>query len=180
MAGFPEMLAKRRLFLIAIDEAHCISQWGHDFRPDYGRLGEHLSRLRPAPVVALTATATPIVQNDLAVQLGLEQPARFVHGFRRANIAIEVVETAPSQRAELTGQLLREAERRPAIVYTPIHTHAQAGPKPGRRTRRLLSRCGLSRRARCPASPASPRRVPRGSDRGYGGDHCLWHGDRQS
>jgi len=126
VAGFPEMLAKRRLFLIAIDEAHCISQWGHDFRPDYGRLGEHLSRLRPAPVVALTATATPIVQNDLAVQLGLEQPARFVHGFRRANIAIEVVETAPSQRAELTGQLLREAERRPAIVYTPTRKQAQS------------------------------------------------------
>jgi superfamily II DNA helicase RecQ len=88
--------------------------------------GQHLPRLRPAPVMALTATATPSVQNDIAEQLGLVQPARFVHGFRRANIAIEVVETAPSQRAELTGQLLWEAERRPAIVYTPTRKQAQS------------------------------------------------------
>ncbi|HTV53454.1 MAG TPA: ATP-dependent DNA helicase RecQ, partial [Terriglobia bacterium] len=124
--GFPEMLAKRPLSLIAIDEAHCISQWGHDFRPDYRRLGQHLPRLRPAPVVALTATATPIVQNDIAGQLGLINPARFVHGFRRANIAIEVVEIPPSDRAELAGKLLREAESRPAIVYTPTRKQAQS------------------------------------------------------
>jgi RecQ family ATP-dependent DNA helicase len=124
--GFPEMLAKRPLSLIAVDEAHCISQWGHDFRPDYRRLGQHLPRLRPAPVVALTATATPVVQNDIAEQLGLIKPARFVHGFRRANIAVEVVEIPPSQRAELTGQLLREDGRRPAIVYTPTRKQAQS------------------------------------------------------
>ena len=126
VAGFPDMLAKRPLSLIAIDEAHCISQWGHDFRPDYRMLGQHLPRLRPAPVMALTATATPIVQNDIAEQLGLAQAARFVHGFRRANIAIEVVEIAPSQRAELTGELLREAERRPAILYTPTRKQAES------------------------------------------------------
>src|SRR5215510_9632229 len=119
VAGFPEMLAKRKPSLIAIDEAHCISQWGHDFRPDYRMLGKHVPKLRPAPLVALTATATPVVQNDIVEQLGLVQPARFVHGFRRANIAIEVVEIAPSLRAEVASGLLREAERRPAIVYTP-------------------------------------------------------------
>src|SRR5262249_46945426 len=119
VAGFPDLLAKRPLSLIAIDEAHCISQWGHDLRPGDRMVGQHLPRLRPAPVVALTATATPVVQNDIAEQLGLAQPARFVHGFRRANIAMEIVEIAPSQRAELAGELLREAERRPAIVYTP-------------------------------------------------------------
>jgi DNA topoisomerase-3 len=85
----------------AIDEAHCISQWGHDFRPDYRMLGKYLPLLRPAPVMALTATATPVVQNDIAEQLGLAQATRFIHGFRRANIAIEVVEVAPSQRAAL-------------------------------------------------------------------------------
>ena len=126
VAGFPDMLAKRPLSLIAIDEAHCISQWGHDFRPDYRMLGQHLPRFRPAPVMALTATATPIVQNDIAEQLGLAQPVRFVHGFRRANVAIEVVEIAPSQRGELTGQLLREAERRPAIVYAPTRKQAES------------------------------------------------------
>src|SRR5215510_7458900 len=94
VAGFPEMLAKRKPSLIAIDEAHCISQWGHDFRPDYRMLGQYLPSLRPAVVIALTATATPIVQDDISQQLGLTQPARFIHGFRRGNIAIEVVEVA--------------------------------------------------------------------------------------
>ncbi len=126
MAGFPEMLAKRLPSLIAIDEAHCISQWGHDFRPDYRMLGQYLPRFRPAPVIALTATATPVVQNDIVEQLGLAQTNRFVHGFRRANIAIEVVEIAPSQRAELAGELLQEAKRRPAIVYTPTRKHAES------------------------------------------------------
>lgn len=126
VAGFPEMLAKRPLSLIAIDEAHCISQWGHDFRPDYRMLGQHLPRFRPAPVIALTATATPIVQNDIAEQLGMAQQARFVHGFRRDNIGIEVCEIAPSQRAALTGQLLRAPERRPAIVYTPTRKQAES------------------------------------------------------
>jgi DNA topoisomerase III len=124
VAGFPEMLAKRKPSLIAIDEAHCISQWGHDFRPDYRMLGQYLPTLRPAPVIGLTATATPVVQNDIAVQLGLAEPALFIQGFRRDNLAIEVVEVAPSQRAALTLELLLEETRRPAIVYTP--TRAQA------------------------------------------------------
>lgn len=83
VASFPEMLAKRKPSLIAIDEAHCISQWGHDFRPDYRMLGQYLPALRPAPVMALTATATPLVQKDIARQLRLARPALFIHGFRR-------------------------------------------------------------------------------------------------
>ena len=124
LSGFPEMLAKRKPTLVAVDEAHCISQWGHDFRPDYRRLGEHLPKLRPAPVIALTATATPLVQNDIAEQLGLPQLTRFIHGFRRANLAIEAVEVVPSQRAAMTAELLADEERRPAIVYTPTRKQA--------------------------------------------------------
>jgi RecQ family ATP-dependent DNA helicase len=125
VTGFPEMLAKRQLSLIVVDEAHCISQWGHDFRPDYRRLGQYVPSLRPAPVIALTATATPPVQDDIAEQLGLGQPARFIHGFRRTNIAIEIVEVAPSERSPLTRELLADAQRRPAIVYTPTRKQAE-------------------------------------------------------
>jgi DNA topoisomerase-3 len=72
VSGFAEMLGRRKPTLIAIDEAHCISQWGHDFRPDYRLLGGYLPMLRPAPVIALTATATAVVQQDIRNQLGLE------------------------------------------------------------------------------------------------------------
>jgi len=126
VAGFPEMLAKRPVSLIVVDEAHCISQWGHDFRPDYRRLGQYVPSLRPAPVIALTATATHPVQNDIVEQLGLTHPARFIHGFRRSNIAIEVVEVSPSERASLTRELLADAARRPAIVYTPTRKQAES------------------------------------------------------
>src|ERR1019366_4637668 len=68
--GFPAMLAKRKPNLVAIDEAHCISQWGHDFRPDYRMIGQHLPHFRPAPVIAMAATATTLVQNDIVEQLG--------------------------------------------------------------------------------------------------------------
>jgi DNA topoisomerase III len=124
--GFPEMLAKRKPSLIAIDEAHCISQWGHDFRPDYRMLGQYLPSFRPAPVLALTATATPLVQKDIAAQLGLSSIKHFIHGFRRENIGIEIVEALPSHRPQLALAILREAANRPAIVYTPTRKQAEA------------------------------------------------------
>jgi DNA topoisomerase-3 len=126
VSGFPEMLAKRKPSLVAIDEAHCISQWGHDFRPDYRMLGQYLPTLRPAPVIALTATATPVVQHDIAEQLGLERPANFIQGFRRENLAVEVVEAPPSARGDLTLDLLLDESRRPAIVYAPTRAQATA------------------------------------------------------
>jgi RecQ family ATP-dependent DNA helicase len=119
--GFPEMLAKRPPALIAIDEAHCISQWGHDFRPDYRMIGQHLPALRngagTVPVLALTATATPTVQNDIVTQLGMKSPARFIHGFRRDNLAIEVVELSMPERPHAICRLLAKRSHRPAIVY---------------------------------------------------------------
>jgi len=124
--GFPELLARRPPALIAVDEAHCISQWGHDFRPDYRMLGLRLPQLRPAPVIALTATATPLVQDDIASQLGLLSPARFIHGFRRTNIAVEVAELRPSGRRQAVRAVLADPGRRPAIVYAPTRKEAEA------------------------------------------------------
>ncbi|HTV25029.1 MAG TPA: ATP-dependent DNA helicase RecQ [Polyangiaceae bacterium] len=127
VAGFPELLGRRALGLVAIDEAHCISQWGHDFRPDYRLLGQRLPLLRPAPVVALTATATPTVQRDIVAQLGLESSAqRFIHGFRRHNLALEAIEIAPKQRPAQALEWLSGAGRLPAIVYAPTRKAAEA------------------------------------------------------
>ncbi|RKG75907.1 DNA topoisomerase III [Corallococcus sp. CA049B] len=128
--GFVELLARRTPSLIAIDEAHCISQWGHDFRPDYRLLGSRLPLLRPAPVVALTATATPDVQKDIVQQLGLRGSRggaahTFIHGFRRTNIAIEVRELNPGARGDAILSLLRNPEHRPAIVYASTRKHAE-------------------------------------------------------
>jgi len=124
--GFPEMLAKRPPVLIAVDEAHCISHWGHDFRPDYRMLSERLPMLRPAPVIALTATATPLVQRDIVEQLAIPEAKLFIHGFRRTNIAVEVVEAKPSARGAVVRRVLEDAGRRPAIVYSPTRKETEA------------------------------------------------------
>jgi ATP-dependent DNA helicase RecQ len=124
--GFPEMLAKRKPALIAIDEAHCISQWGHDFRPDYRMLGQYLPALRPAPVLALTATATPTVQRDILTQLGLTSAKKFIHGFRRDNLGIEVGEVPMPMRGDLICDLLKDPSRRPAIIYAPARKTAES------------------------------------------------------
>ena len=136
--GFAGMLAKRRPTLIAVDEAHCISQWGHDFRPDYRMLGQYLPAIRGdaegtsceesprSPILALTATATPAVQSDIVEQLGMVNPKLFIHGFRRENLAIEVIEVPTPQRAGVICSLLSGEARRPAIVYAPSRRVAES------------------------------------------------------
>ncbi len=123
--GFPEMLAKRKPALIAVDEAHCISQWGHDFRPDYRTLGQFLPALRPSPIIALTATATPAVQQDILRALNLADPAVFITGFRRSNLHLEVAETSKPQRLEMMRKLLAPDAARPAIIYAQSRKAAE-------------------------------------------------------
>ncbi len=123
--GFVDMLRKGTLALIAVDEAHCISQWGHDFRPDYRNLARHIQTLRPVPVIALTATATPQVQKDIVSELKLDKAKLFIHGFRRTNLAVEVVEVSKPRRKEMARKLLADSSSRPAIVYAPSRKDAE-------------------------------------------------------
>jgi ATP-dependent DNA helicase RecQ len=90
---FFERLLNRHISLFVIDEAHCVSQWGHDFRPDYLSLGSIAKRLGRPPILALTATATQEVQDDIVRQLGMHEPHVTITGFARPNLRFEVRRT---------------------------------------------------------------------------------------
>ncbi len=113
--GFQRFLESLNLRLIAIDEAHCISEWGHDFRPDYRTLSDLRARFPHTPVMALTATATERVRQDIVEHLRLGDGAQFVSSFDRANLAYSV---RPRKRAweSLLG-LLDERRGQSAIIY---------------------------------------------------------------
>ncbi|MBK8975752.1 MAG: ATP-dependent DNA helicase RecQ [Planctomycetes bacterium] len=117
-----------------IDEAHCISQWGHDFRPDYLRLGEAIERLGRPPVTALTATATPAVRADVVAQLGLRDPVTILTGFDRPNLSFEVRDAAARGDkllvaeelvAETGGACLIYAASRRSVEEVAAHFHAR-------------------------------------------------------
>jgi ATP-dependent DNA helicase RecQ len=111
--------------LVVVDEAHCVSSWGHDFRPDYLRIGAAVDRLGRPPVLALTATAGGPVRDDIVAHLGLRDPARVVTGFDRPNLHLEV-------RTFTTGDGKRDAvlewaaaARRPGLVYAATRADAE-------------------------------------------------------
>jgi ATP-dependent DNA helicase RecQ len=119
-------LQNQRIGLLAVDEAHCISEWGHDFRPDYLHLAEARRRLGNPLTAALTATATPQVQNDIARLLELGEARRIVTGFNRPNLYFEVryaSGTDPKLRA--LSELLSQHQTGAAIVYTGTRRDAE-------------------------------------------------------
>jgi ATP-dependent DNA helicase RecQ len=124
--GFVALLERCAIPLVAVDEAHCISHWGHDFRPDYLRIGSLVGRLRPPRILACTATATPAVRREILVQLGLDQGpcAVILRGFARPNLhlAARSVDGPKDARVELSRALRAalgdaRAPRGAAIVY---------------------------------------------------------------
>ena len=115
LSGFRKYLRNFQVSLIAIDEAHCISEWGHDFRPDYRNLKILRSDFPDVPVIALTATATPRVREDIVAQLDLREGRRFISSFNRANLTYNV---QPKRAAFSTLlALLRQHQDGPTIVY---------------------------------------------------------------
>ncbi|WP_428268670.1 RecQ family ATP-dependent DNA helicase [Haliangium sp.] len=115
-----------RLELLAIDEAHCISEWGHDFRPDYRRLGSLVATLRPPRLVALTATATPEVREDIATQLRMGQPIFHVRGFDRPNLTLTVERAGGA--ADKCTRLVEKVRTRTggvALVYAATRKNAE-------------------------------------------------------
>jgi ATP-dependent DNA helicase RecQ len=118
---FCEAIAQRRIDLLAVDEAHCVSEWGHDFRPDYLRLPQIAERLGRPTVMACTATATEAVAAEIAARFEMRDPLQVRSGFDRPNLSFDVVRLegkgSKARRLALLQCGLSEAENRPAIVY---------------------------------------------------------------
>jgi ATP-dependent DNA helicase RecQ len=115
---FLEAIGVHGVNRLAIDEAHCLSEWGHDFRPDYLRLSDVRERLGSPPTIALTATATPRVARDIVRALGLQDPVVARTGFDRPNLFFEVIRAAGQEgKQRMLGSALREQDRLPAVVY---------------------------------------------------------------
>ncbi|WP_116109139.1 DNA helicase RecQ [Lewinella sp. IMCC34191] len=113
--GFFTFLRRRRVCLFAIDEAHCISAWGHDFRPEYTRLRQLKQAFPDVPVLALTATADRLTRRDMAEQLGIPDAKQFIASFNRPNLSLEV---RPGQkRREQIVRFLRDRPNQAGIVY---------------------------------------------------------------
>jgi ATP-dependent DNA helicase RecQ len=132
-AGFRSLLRELHCPLIAVDEAHCISEWGHDFRPDYLQLGELLAEFPAARVLACTATATPVVRDEILSRLNLEADTpQMVRGFARPNLSLRVFEVSGRRERETrVDAALAEALGAPgagrgcSIVYAPTRRGAE-------------------------------------------------------
>ena len=114
-----QRLAEIGVSLLAVDEAHCISEWGHDFRPSYRRIGSIRERLGAPQTVALTATATPEVRDDIARQLALRAPDVVVGGFDRVNLTYRVEATRSQRDKDEAAIQWLKASAGPSIVYAP-------------------------------------------------------------
>lgn len=114
---FLEAIRATPIQLLAIDEAHCISQWGHDFRPDYARLGQFRQWLGDVQTVALTATATPRVREDIVQVLRLQRPKQFMSGFARPNLDLGVVQRQSDREKDEQLEQFLKREPGSGIIY---------------------------------------------------------------
>lgn len=118
LTEFDKWLNQVNISLLAIDEAHCVSTWGHDFRPEYAQLGELRERLPNTPCIALTATADKTTRNDIIRQLKLHHPKVFVASFNRENLSLTVRQNVPKKKKmNEIGDFIAERLNQSGIIY---------------------------------------------------------------
>ena len=122
---FIEALSQVKVSLFAVDEAHCISSWGHDFRPSYLKLRQAVEFLGNPPVIALTATATPEVREDIIRQLALVNPRQVVTGFARPNLTFAVVRANEGQKPGIVLEAVQNAPEGAGVVYVGTRSRAE-------------------------------------------------------
>jgi ATP-dependent DNA helicase RecQ len=137
---FLELLKRVHVALFAVDEAHCISEWGHNFRPDYLKLADIARTMGAARVLALTATATPAVVDDICDTFAIPREAAVVTGFRRPNLFLSVHPTRPHERDRVLLERIRSRPAGSAIVYVTLQKTAE-------RVAKLLNEAGVPARA---------------------------------
>ena len=136
-ADLQRCLARSRLTMIAVDEAHCVSEWGHDFRPSFRRIASVAQALGSPQMIALTATATPAVRADILKQLGMRRARVIVSGFDRSNLQYEVRSCRDDVDKFPALLDVMKAHQRPAIVYAATRASVE-------RTARRLNRSGMA------------------------------------
>lgn len=112
-------LGRLPLRFFAVDEAHCISEWGHEFRPDYGQLGVLRDRFPQIPLAAFTASATKRVRHDMLRNLGMRNPHKYITSFRRPNLRYLVKQVTESEQRRIMMSALRAHDGETAIIYCP-------------------------------------------------------------
>jgi bloom syndrome protein len=117
ISALKDLHARKKLARFVIDEAHCVSQWGHDFRPDYKALGEVISQFPSVPIIALTATATQLVQTDVIANLGIRGCRKFSQSFNRPNLSYEVREKSKGVVASIAELIKSKYPKKSGIVY---------------------------------------------------------------
>jgi ATP-dependent DNA helicase RecQ len=122
---FLQTLRRLKIALLAVDEAHCISEWGHNFRPDYLKLARLARELKIPRVLALTATATPAVAADIVRSFGIDEADVIRTGFHRPNLSLHVTPCPPGEKTALLADRLRELPRGPSIVYVTLQRTAE-------------------------------------------------------
>lgn len=171
-----DFLRKVKLSFVAVDEAHCISEWGHDFRPEYRNLRGIINRLGDnIPIIGLTATATPKVQEDIIKNLGMTDAKVFKASFNRPNLFYEVRPKTKDVDADII-RFVKQNQGKSGIIYCLSRKRVEETrpSTPGE----WSERCPVSCRVRCQNTFQVSRYVLDGRGRCGSGHHCLWYGHR--